>query len=94
MNVSLTKELETMVNDKVASGNYHSASEVIREGLRLLQEQDQRKAAEIAYLKAEIQVGLDELDRGEYTTYTDETLHLLFEEIKREGRANLKKRQP
>jgi antitoxin ParD1/3/4 len=36
MNVSLTPELEELINQKVSSGLYHSASEVIREALRLL----------------------------------------------------------
>ena len=40
MNVSLTPELEKLVNEKVKSGKYTSASEVVREGLRLLQDQD------------------------------------------------------
>ena len=40
MNVSLTPALEKMVQDKVASGLYNSASEVIREALRLLSEYD------------------------------------------------------
>ena len=38
MNISLTPELEELIHQKVASGLYHSASEVIREGLRLLKE--------------------------------------------------------
>ncbi|MBD3560548.1 type II toxin-antitoxin system ParD family antitoxin, partial [Planktothrix sp. FACHB-1355] len=41
MNVSLTPELEKFVQEKVKSGRYLSASEVVREALRLLQEQDQ-----------------------------------------------------
>ena len=41
MNVSLTKELEALVNRKVKSGLYQTASEVVREGLRLLDERDQ-----------------------------------------------------
>ena len=40
MNVSLTPELEKLVQDKVASGLYQTASEVVREGLRLLKERD------------------------------------------------------
>ena len=40
MNISLTPELEQMVDDKVKSGRYASASEVIREGLRLLEERE------------------------------------------------------
>lgn len=54
MNISLTIELETFIQNKVASGMYNSASEVVREGLRLLQEQDK-----IAQLSAEIRQGLD-----------------------------------
>lgn len=43
MNVSLTPELETLILDKVKTGRYHSASEVVREALRLLEEQDKLK---------------------------------------------------
>ena len=41
MNVSLTPELEQFVDAKVESGLYNNASEVVREGLRLLKEQDE-----------------------------------------------------
>ena len=40
MNVNLTPKLEDMVKKKVASGLYNSASEVVREALRLMEEQD------------------------------------------------------
>ena len=40
MNVSLTPELEALVNEKVRSGLYQTASEVVREGLRLLKSRD------------------------------------------------------
>lgn len=40
MNVSLTPELEALVNEKVRSGLYHTASEVVREALRLLKNRD------------------------------------------------------
>ncbi|MGD0345708.1 MAG: type II toxin-antitoxin system ParD family antitoxin [Terracidiphilus sp.] len=42
MNVSLTRELDKFVAAKVASGRYTSASEVVREALRLLEEQDSK----------------------------------------------------
>lgn len=45
MNISLTKELEKLVRDKVKSGRYLSASEVVRKALRLLEDEDNRKAA-------------------------------------------------
>jgi antitoxin ParD1/3/4 len=65
MNVSLTPELEKLVASKVQSGRYQSASEVIREGLRLLEDQDRLRAAQVEEVRRRIQVGLDQLDRGE-----------------------------
>ena len=65
MNVSLTPELEKYIADKVASGMYYSASEVVREGLRLLREQDGLKQQRIAEVRKKIDRGIDQLDRGE-----------------------------
>lgn len=65
MNVSLTPELESLVQSKVQSGRYQSASEVIREGLRLLDDQDRLREAQLAEVRRKIQVGVDQLDRGE-----------------------------
>jgi antitoxin ParD1/3/4 len=59
MNVSLTPTLAQYVEDKVSSGLYTSASEVIREALRLLQERDQLRQLKFADLKQDIQAGLD-----------------------------------
>lgn len=59
MNVSLTSELEKYVNEKVASGLYHSASEVIREGLRLLKDQDALREIRLNELRQQIQAGID-----------------------------------
>ncbi len=59
MNVSLTPELEKFVTDRVKSGLYHSSSEVVREALRLLKEQDLLKEIRLAELKSEIQPGED-----------------------------------
>lgn len=65
MNVSLTPELERRIAEKVESGLYNTASEVVREGLRLLFQADEQRARSLARLRAEIQSGLDQLDRGE-----------------------------
>jgi len=47
MNVSLTPELERFVNGKVQTGRYNSASEVVREALRLLEQHEQARAAQL-----------------------------------------------
>ena len=65
MNVSLTPELEKLVESKVRSGRYQSASEVIREGLRLLDDQDRLRMAQLDEVRRKIQIGIDQLDRGE-----------------------------
>jgi antitoxin ParD1/3/4 len=65
MNVSLTPELERLVAEKVQSGMYGSASEVIREALRLLQERDELRRARLEELRREIARGLEQADRGE-----------------------------
>lgn len=65
MNISLTPELEQLVKDKVSSGRYHSVSEVMGEALRLLDERDRDREQRLAELKAKIQEGLQELERGE-----------------------------
>jgi len=54
MNVSLTPELENFVNAKVKSGRYNSASEVVREALRLLEEHEKARSAQLADFRAEI----------------------------------------
>jgi len=64
MNVSLTKELEKLVTTKVKSGLYHTASEVVREGLRLLEERDRLYELRLDEVRAEVKKGVDELDRG------------------------------
>jgi antitoxin ParD1/3/4 len=66
LNVSLTPELEQFINTRVASGRYQSASEVIREGLRLLEEREERRQTALQELRELIAVGLEEAKRGEF----------------------------
>jgi antitoxin ParD1/3/4 len=65
MNVSLTPELEQLIAQKLESGRYTSASEVIREALRLLEEQDQLRQGRLSAVRQKIDRGLAQLDRGE-----------------------------
>jgi antitoxin ParD1/3/4 len=65
MNVSLTPELEKFVSTKVESGRYNSASEVVREALRLLEAHDSVRATQLAQFNEELSRRLAALDRGE-----------------------------
>ena len=64
MNVSLTDELGEFVNAKVSSGRYTSASEVVREALRLLEERDRIRQLQIRELRKKINSGWSSLERG------------------------------
>jgi antitoxin ParD1/3/4 len=65
VNVSLTPELEELIQERVRSGRYTSASEVVREALRLLQDRDELRRLRMDELRAKIAAGIDSLDRGE-----------------------------
>ena len=68
MNVSLTPELEKYVSDKVASGRYTSASEVVREALRLLEREETSRKEQLDEFNRELQRRIDSVARGEYVT--------------------------
>lgn len=84
MNVNLTPQLEAMVRDKVESGLYNNASEVVREALRLMEERDRFRR-----LKQAIAVGDAQYARGEVTTWTKETLAELIKEADEADRLGL-----
>jgi antitoxin ParD1/3/4 len=86
MNVSLTPELEEMVSQKVESGLYSSASEVIREGLRLLKEQDDLRQMRQEEVRREVLKGYEQSQRGE-------SQPLDIEGVKTEGRKRLAARK-
>jgi len=59
MNISLTPHLEEMIREKIASGSYNSASEVVREALRLLEQEDHLRSLKLEKLRKDIREGLD-----------------------------------
>jgi antitoxin ParD1/3/4 len=65
MNVSLTPELEELISSKLESGMYKNAAEVVREGLRLLKEKEDRRQALIEELRRSIRTGMAQAVRGE-----------------------------
>ena len=84
MNVSLTPELERLVNDKVESGMYQTASEVVREALRLLKDRDQTRDQ----LRADVQAGFEQLARRDGKIYDKASGRQLAEQIKARGRTH------
>ncbi len=86
MNVSLTPELEELVRRKVESGMYGSASEVVREALRLLEERDREK---LARLRAAIAVAEEQVARGEVIPWTPDLMERLKREAAEEDRLGL-----
>jgi len=85
VNVSLTPELERLINDKVETGSYQTASEVVREALRLLKHRDEG----LVQLRREIQAGLDQVARGESTAHDRPSLSKLTARVKARGRKHL-----
>lgn len=65
LNVSLTPELARFVDGQVRGGLYSTASEVVREGLRMLVEREKLRELRHEELRRQVQAGIDELDRGE-----------------------------
>jgi antitoxin ParD1/3/4 len=85
MNISLTPQLEKLVQDRVKSGRYTSASEVIREALRLLETHDRALDEGLAQLQADVAAGLRQLDEGQSSPFDEAAV----ERIKRRGREQL-----
>lgn len=83
LNVSLPKEMEERVREYVASGMYGSASEVIREALRLFEAYRAVQASSLAALKAEVAVGVQDVRAGRARPMD-------MKAIKARGRAALK----
>ncbi len=86
MNVSLTPELESLVDEKVQTGMYQTASEVVREALRLLKERDETK---LRGPRETIRAGIDQLERGEYIGYDPANVKVLAVAVRDRGRRRL-----
>ena len=76
MNINLIPELEELVRQKVPAGRYSSASEVVREALRLMEEQDRLRAVKLEQLRRDIR---QRVESGPVTSWN-------VEEMKRQGR--------
>ncbi len=82
MNVHLGETFDKFVAELLAGGEYQSQSEVVREGLRLLKEREDLRKLRLEELRREVQVGIDQANRGEVVPFD-------VEDIKAEGRRRL-----
>jgi antitoxin ParD1/3/4 len=64
-NVNLTEHFDRFIETGITSGRFSNASEVVREGLRLLEQREQEEKARIEWLRGAAKEGFDQLDRGE-----------------------------
>lgn len=81
MHVSLTPELERIVREKVASGLYNNASEVVREALRRMSLTEEREALKLIRLREAVGIGGLQAERGDFAS---ETVGEIGAEAKRE----------
>jgi antitoxin ParD1/3/4 len=86
MNISLPPQLEKFVKRKVASGKYGSASEVIREALRLMDDVEKERKAQLDELRREIQIGIDDVEQGRVRD-AKEAIREIREQYRRERRS-------
>jgi antitoxin ParD1/3/4 len=64
-NINLTEHLDHFVKRQVSSGRYSNASEIVREALRLLEEEEQERQAKLNVLRKAAKQGFDEIDQGQ-----------------------------
>jgi len=82
MNISLPQQLEAWVDERVKTGMYQSASEVVREALRLLREQEDLKQLRTQELRRQLLVGVEQLNRGAHRAFDEG----VTAEVKKAGR--------
>jgi antitoxin ParD1/3/4 len=87
MNINLGPQWEAFIDENLKSGRYLSASELVREGLRLLQEKEEVRQARLGELRKEVDKGLDALDHGAFIELNQDGMKRHLENVKAKGRA-------
>ena len=67
-NVNLTEHFDRYIEAGVTSGRFSNASEVVREGLRLLEQREQEDKAKLEWLRAAVKEGFEDIERRDYVT--------------------------
>ena len=84
-NVVLTEHHEKVISDLVASGRYQNASEVLREGLRLIEERDARNTARLQILQEAARAGFADFDAGRFIELEDDAIENLIGALGRQA---------
>ena len=63
-NINLTEHFDDFVERQVSSGRYSNASEIVRDALRLLEEEEKERRAKLKALRQAAKQGFDEIDQG------------------------------
>jgi antitoxin ParD1/3/4 len=67
-NVNLTEHFDSFIDAGISSGRFSNASEVVREGLRLLEQREQEDQAKLEWLRGAAKEGFDAIEHGDYVT--------------------------
>jgi antitoxin ParD1/3/4 len=84
-NVVLTEHQDKIVADLVHSGRYQNASEVLREGLRLIEARDAHEQAKLAALQEAARIGVADLEAGRYDQIDDADLNAYIANLGRQA---------
>lgn len=88
-NVNLTEHFDRFIEAGITSGRFSNASEVVREGLRLLEQREQEDQAKLEWLRAAAKEGFDAIERGDYVKLQsdqeiEDFIHQIGEEVSTE----------
>ena len=84
-NVNLTEHFDRFIETGITSGRFGNASEVVREGLRLLEQREQEDKAKLAWLRAAAKEGFDAADRGDYVSLrSDQEIDDFVDQVRQE----------
>ena len=89
-NISLTSEQDAFVESVLKAGEYQNASEAVRDGLRELQQRRREDALKLKALRAQIKVGVDAIDRGDFVEVDDAGLEGFLEGLAKAPRKRVR----
>jgi len=84
-NVVVTDHQASFIEQMVAAGRYQNASEVLREGLRMVEQREAENAARLKALREAVQAGIDDIEAGRFTEF--ESADAWADDFRREAAA-------